>query len=119
MFSKVKENNGKETKQESEKLQALMFDSGVKLVLQSWPEQLGTRRICMTNNRERHLGKSHICIQNPEDLQKPNGQNKVSKTANWRYQAQGEPDSEANCILIRNFLDISYDERTLNEEARK
>lgn len=96
MFSKVKENNGTETKRESEKLQALMFVSAVKLVLQSWPKQLGTRRTCVTNNREGHLGKSHICVQNPEDLQKPDGQNKVSKTANRRYQAQGDPDSEAN-----------------------
>ena len=37
-----------------------------------------------------------MCVQNPEDLWKANVQDKVSKRANRRGQAQGDPDSEAN-----------------------
>lgn len=43
-------------------------------------------------NMENPLGKSHICVQNPEDLQKPNGQGKERKL---EVPAQGDPGSES------------------------
>lgn len=46
--TKVKENNTTETRQESEKLQDLEFESLIKLVLQGWTKLSGTKRTCVT-----------------------------------------------------------------------